>query len=284
MPFVTVQHDNQAPFRIFWTAEGTGPPLLLVRGLGRSHRFFAPIVAHLTDRFTVIRFDNRGAGQSDTPSGLYTTEQMAADCEAVMDAAGVGSAWILGMSMGGMIALELALMSPERVRGLVLGSVNPYGKRSTSCGIWPQLLLFISAFSPKKTARKIQAWVTLSDAFLKETGKDKADAMMDQWDQWAAMEPFRIKGLLAHTAAIFSHNSGDRLEQLNAPTLLMAGELDRLVPPANSRMMSEVIRDAELHIMPSCGHNIETERPEDMIALVRRFISEHEAAKVATPS
>ena len=282
MPFVTVQHDSADPFRIFWTAEGSGPPLLLVRGLGRSHRFFAPIVPHLTDRFTVIRFDNRGAGQSDTPGGLYTTEQMAADCAAVLDAAGVDSAWVLGMSMGGMIALELALMSPARVRGLVLGSVNPYGKRSTSCGIWPQLLLFISAFSPKKTARQLQAWVTLSDAFLKDAGKERADAMMDQWDQWAAMEPFRLKGLLAHTAAIFTHNSGDRLEQIAVPTLLMTGALDRLVPPANSQMMSEVIADAELHILADCGHNIETERPEEMIALVRRFITERETAEVAS--
>lgn len=282
MPRITVTHPGEAPFQMFWTKEGSGPPLLLVRGLGRSHRFFAPIVPHLSKHFTVIRFDNRGSGQSDTPDGMYTTEQMAADCVAVLDAAGVDSAWVLGMSMGGMIALDLALSHPGRVRGLILGSVIPYGKRAIPCPIWPQFLLFVSAFSPKKTARKLQAWVTLSDTFLKETSQEQADAMMDQWDQWAAMEPFRIKGLLSHTAAIYSHNSGDRLEELTVPALLMTGELDRLVPPANSIMMSKTIPDAELHIMERCGHNIETERPAEMIDLVCDFISRREATLSAS--
>ena len=282
MPFLTVEHSGEHPFRLFWTAEGSGPPLLLVRGLGRSHRFFEPIVPHLAGRFTVIRFDNRGSGQTDTPPGMYTTQQMAADCVAVLDAAGVGSAWVLGMSMGGMIALDMALEHPDRVRGLILGSVIPYGKRATPCPIWPQFLLTVSAFSPKKTARKIQAWVTLSDPFLKETGQEQADAMMDQWDEWATMEPFRIKGLIAHTAAIFHHNSGDRLESVTVPALLMTGELDRLVPPANSIMMSKIIPDAELNILSRCGHNIETEQPAEMIALVVDFISRREATLAAS--
>ena len=280
MPSTTVETPGEEPVRLFWTAEGSGPPLLLVRGLGRSHRFFEPIVPHLADRFTVIRFDNRGCGQSDTPTTAYTTQKMAADCVAVLDAAGVESAWVLGMSMGGMIALDMALDHPDRVRGLILGSVIPYGRRATPCPLWPQFLLAVSAFAPKKTARQIQAWVTLSDVYLKATDSAEADAMMDQWDAWARMEPFRLRGLLGHTGAIFRHNSGDRLEQVAAPTLLMTGALDRLVPPANSRMMAEVIPDAELHILEQCGHNIETERPEEMIHLVRDFISRREALRL----
>jgi 3-oxoadipate enol-lactonase len=287
MPFVTVQHDNEhfrdpEPVRLFWTSEGSGPPLLLVRGLARSHRFFAPIMPYLVEHFTVIRFDNRGSGQSDTPPGRYTTGQMAADCVAILDAAGADSAWVLGMSMGGMIALDMALAHPQRVRGLILGSVNPQGRRAIPSTFTSQILLTISAFAPRKTARRIQAWVTLSDSFLKRRGAEEVSAMMDLWDSWAGMEPFRIKGLLSHTAAIFSHNSGDRLEEIAVPALLMTGELDRLVPPGNSEIMARYIPDAELHIIPDCGHNIETERPEEMIARVTAFITDRESRLAAS--
>ena len=279
MPTVTVNHPGEAPFSLFWTEEGSGPPLVLVRGLGRSHRFFAPLMPHLTPHFRVIRFDNRGAGQSDCPPGLYTTRQMARDVLAVMDAAGLDDAWVLGMSMGGMIALDMAIQAPSRVRGLVLGSVTPNGRMCKRCDIWPQVLLTVSAFMPKQRARKIQAHVTLSDEF-----RDQADAIMDQWDAWAATEPFKLQGLLAHTAAIWTHNSGDYIEQVTCPTLLFAGAQDRLVPCENSRRMDRALPDSELLLYDDTGHNMETERPERMSAAIVDFVSRRSAAPRAVPA
>ena len=279
MAKVTVSHPGEAPFSLFWTEEGSGPPLILVRGLARSHRFFEPVMPFLTKHFRVIRFDNRGAGQSDTPPGLYTTRQMARDVFAVMDAAGVPSAWVFGMSMGGMIALDMALQQPERVTGLVLGSVTANGQDRAPCGIWPQFLLFVSAFLPKKPARKIQAQVTLSEDFL-----DKADEIMDQWDAWQKQEPFSLRGLLAHTAAIWTHHSGDQLDQIRCPTLLFAGTQDKLVPSENARRMHKAIAGSELLVYDDTGHNMETERPERMSAAITDFVARHGAAGVSVPA
>jgi 3-oxoadipate enol-lactonase len=273
MAKVTVSHPGETPFDLFWTEAGAGPPLILVRGLGRSHRFFEPLMPGLVEHFRVIRFDNRGAGQSDCPPGLYTTRQMARDVLAVMDAAEVPSAWVLGMSMGGMVALDLALQAPQRVTGLVLGSVTPNGRGSKACPFWPQFLLTVSAFMPKQIARRIQAHVTLSDDFL-----DQADAIMDQWDDWAKLEPFRLHGLLAHSAAIWTHCSGDDLEQVTCPTLVFAGAQDRLVPCDNARRMHARLPDSELLLYDDTGHNMETERPERMAAAITDFVRRQTAA------
>ena len=152
---------------IYWTAIGRGPPIVLVRGLARSHRYFEPIVPYLARYFRVILFDNRGSGRSDRPAGPYSSDQMADDVVAVMDAAGARSAWILGMSLGGMIALDTARRHPRRVSGLVLGSCTARGRGyPTRVPLWPKLLLAISALLPRSMGRRVQAFMTLSDAFM----------------------------------------------------------------------------------------------------------------------
>lgn len=254
---------------LYWTTIGSGPPLVLIRGLARSHRYFEPIVPLLARRFQVILFDNRGAGRSESPPGPYTSAQMADDVASVLDAAGVQSAWLLGMSLGGMIALDVVQRHPERVRGLVLGSVTAHGRGVPErVPLWPKLLLAVSAILPKALARRIQAHVTLSDAFV-----DQAEATMDRWDEIAADEPFSIRALLAHLAAIRSHDSVPFLPAVDVPTLVMAGRDDRLVPWRNSVFLAERIPAAELVIVDDCGHNIETEQPQLMARRVTEFVA-----------
>ena len=264
MPYARSRDCN-----LYWTTIGSGPPLVLIRGLARSHRYFEPIVPLLARRFQVLLFDNRGAGRSDTPPGPYTSAQMADDVVAVLDAAGVQSAWLLGMSLGGMIALDVVQRHPERVRGLVLGSVTARGRGIPErVPLWPKLLLAVSAILPKLLARKVQAWVTLSDAFV-----DQAEAVMDRWDAIAADEPFSIRALLAHLAAIRSHDSVPFLPSVDVPTLVMAGRDDRLVPWRNSVYLADRIPHAELVVVDDCGHNIETEQPRLMARRVTEFVA-----------
>ncbi len=249
---------------IYWTAIGRGPPIVLVRGLARSHRYFEPIVPYLARYFRVILFDNRGSGRSDRPAGPYSSDQMADDVVAVMDAAGARSAWILGMSLGGMIALDTARRHPRRVSGLVLGSCTARGRGyPTRVPLWPKLLLAISALLPRSMGRRVQAFVTLSDAF------------MDRWDLLAAEDAPRIRDLLAHLGAIRSHDSVPYLAQITAPTLVMAGRDDRLVPPDNSRYLASEMPNAELEIVADCGHNIETEQLGWMARRVLVFVDTH---------
>jgi len=265
MPFTTTDDG----VKLFWTEEGPsdGPPILLVRGLGRSHRYFAPIVHPLTSRgFRVLMFDNRGAGQSDTPPGLYTAERMGRDVLAVLDSAGVQQAVLLGMSLGGMIALESALLAPERVCGLVLGSCTARGRGSVRVPVWPQWLLFVSAFLPKRLARKVQAYVTVSDSF-----RGQAEDTFDRWDRFAAMEPFTHHGLVAHLAAIRSHDSVAWAPSVRCPALIFAGRQDRLVPWRNALVLEQLLPSAQAVVWDDVGHNMETEQPERMAAAIEAW-------------
>ena len=255
--------------RLYWTSEGPedGPAIVLVRGLGRSHRYFEPIVSPLVNRgFRVLRFDNRGAGQSDTPRGPYRAERMGRDVLCVLDAAGLDRAVVLGMSLGGMIALEAARLAPSRVHGLVLGSVTPRGRGSVRLPLWPQFCLFVSAVLPKVLARRIQAFVTISDGF-----RMHADALFDRWDGYAAKEPFTFRGLLSHLAAIRSHDSVDWAPRVHCPTLVLAGRQDRLVPWRNAIVLEELMPDAQAVVWDDVGHNMETEQPQRMAATIERW-------------
>src|ERR1700729_3324124 len=116
MPFA----DNQGT-TIYWDEQGTGAPILLIMGLGYPSAMWHRTRPALSDFYRTIALDNRGAGQSDVPAGPYSIALMASDAAAVLDAAGVPSAHVFGVSMGGMIAQEFALQYPKRVRSLVLG-------------------------------------------------------------------------------------------------------------------------------------------------------------------
>src|SRR4051794_4558328 len=118
------------PVRIAWEATGSGPPLLLVHGLGYGRWGWEPIVERLAGRFEVVTVDNRGIGGSDAPPGPYRTRVMAEDLVKVLDDAGLDRVSVVGTSLGGMIAQELALRHPERVDRLVLAATIPGGART----------------------------------------------------------------------------------------------------------------------------------------------------------
>ena len=122
--------------KIFWTEQGAGFPLLLISGLGAPHRSWRRIAPLLAEKFRIITFDNRGTGATEFPANEpFTIPLMASDAKAVLDAADVESAHILGMSMGGMIAQEFALNYPEMTRSLILTVTNCGGRESVSAKI-----------------------------------------------------------------------------------------------------------------------------------------------------
>jgi len=122
MPFV----ENQGA-KIYWDDQGQGPPVLLIMGLGYTSCMWHRVRPVLAQRYRTLAFDNRGVGLSEVPPGPYSIVTMAADAAAVLDAAGVASAHVFGISMGGMIAQEFALQFPARTRSLILGCTSPGG-------------------------------------------------------------------------------------------------------------------------------------------------------------
>jgi pimeloyl-ACP methyl ester carboxylesterase len=121
---------RNGPVVLAYDVRGRGSPLVMIQGMGVGRWGWEPVAARLARRFQVITIDNRGIGASDTPPGHYSTRMMADDVLAVLDAAGIQRASLIGTSLGGMIAQELALAHPERVDKLVLVATIPGGLRS----------------------------------------------------------------------------------------------------------------------------------------------------------
>jgi 3-oxoadipate enol-lactonase len=240
--------------RIWWEECGSGDPLLLIMGLGATHDWWHRTVPVVSRRFRTILFDNRGAGRSDLPPGPYTMAQMAADAAAVLDAARAPGAHIFGMSMGGMIAQEFALQYPERVRRLVLGC--------TACG-GP---LAVRA-DPEATSLLMNHSQLTVDEAIAQCVPIVYDASTprERIEEDIAIRRRTYPDPAAYAAqlqAIRSWQSYDRLPRIAAPTLVIHGESDRLVPPANGRLVAGRIPGAHLVILPRASHTFFTDQPD----------------------
>src|SRR6201984_2565149 len=147
MPFV----ENQGA-KLYWDEQGSGEPLLLIMGLSFPSYMWHRSRPVLASRYHSIAFDNRGIGQSDVPGGVYSISLMASDAAAVLDAAGVETAHIFGVSMGGMIAQEFALQYPERVRSLILGCTAAGGPHAVQAEKKVNDVLMARGLTPEEAA------------------------------------------------------------------------------------------------------------------------------------
>ena len=247
---------------------GEGPPLCLIIGY-RLHGAAWPdaFVENLARCFSVLTFDNRGTGLSEKPAYGYSLDIMAADVAGLLDSLGWASAHVLGFSMGGAIAQELAIRNPERVARLVLFATFPGGLFGIPA--WPVLrrLFGIEGLSPEEAAR--QVWpVTYSAAYL-ATQPDAVEAQMRREIAY----PTPDHAARGQGAAIRAFSSALRLSQIRAETLVATGTEDALVPPGNSRILASRIPIARLALLPGLGHRAIWEAPEQTADLVGDFLA-----------
>src|SRR3954469_7001087 len=233
MPYVT----RDAGVKLYWEEHGGGDPLLLIMGLGATLEWWHHILPLLSSKFRTIVYDNRGVGRSDIPPGPYSIPMMADDAAAVLDAAGVAAARVFGASMGGMIAQELALNHPERVRSLVLGC--------TACGgthVVPAAREVGGGAAARRTMTREQAmWLMAPYIFDAATPRERVAE--DIAVRLAATVSH--DGYFAQLAGIRAWSgTHDRLAGLTAPTLVIHGETDQLVPAANGRILASAIPGA----------------------------------------
>jgi pimeloyl-ACP methyl ester carboxylesterase len=243
---------------------GHGEPLLLIMGLGADASAWDPHVAEWSKGFRCIAVDNRGAGRSPAPPGPYTTEAMADDYARLLRDRGVEGVRVVGISMGGAIAQELALRHPELVSKLVLvatwARLTPYAQE-----VFAHLARVRAAVPPGVFTQTLQLWIWSAgwyDAHLDElrAEREAADGAMSQ----AAFE--------AQAAACISHDTVDRLAGIRVPTLVTAGEGDIFVPTAVSRALAERIPRAELEIFRGWAHTHHWEDLDRFNALVREWL------------
>jgi 3-oxoadipate enol-lactonase len=238
------------------------PPLLLIMGMGMPASAWIGLPARLASKFRVIVFDNRGTGRSTMGRGSFRIRRLADDAVRVLDAAGVGRADVFGISMGGMIAQELVLRHPQRVRGLVLGATFSSHRRSHK----PQLSVAVDLFLAILMRRRLKpkARLLVSDQFL--------EAFPSAFATWFAhTTPARARTIRKQMVAVVRHDTDSRLRSIRAPTLVLSGDRDRLVPVENSRRLAQAIPGARLVEFPGAGHAFPFEREEETL----RLLTEH---------
>jgi 3-oxoadipate enol-lactonase len=253
--------------KIYWDEAGEGEPVLLIMGLGSSSAMWHRIRPVLATQYRTIAFDNRGIGQSDVPAGPYSIREMAADAVAVLDAANVPSAHVFGLSMGGMIAQELALQYPERVRSLILACTSPGGKNAVRAD--PEAQSVVTSFTSTSPEAGTEAFVPLLHAAGTPRARIDEDlALRRKWYPSAV-------GYRGQLQAIRSWEAFSRLPQIRVPTLVIHGDCDRLIPTRNGEILAERIPGARLVLLPQAGHVFLTDQPEQSQTEIIGFLSQH---------
>jgi 3-oxoadipate enol-lactonase len=270
MPFV----ENLGA-RIHWDEEGSGAPLLLIMGLGwASHAWYRsrPI---LSGKYRTIALDNRGVGWSEAPAGPYSIAQMASDAAAVLNAARVNTAHIFGVSMGGMIAQEFALQYPNKVRSLILGCTAAGGPQAVRAEQEALQVLMTRGQDPDAFARAISRFIY--DAGTSPERIEEDTALRRKWYPPA-------EAYFAQLQAIMAWEAYSRLAQIFAPTLVVHGENDRLVPPENARLIAARIPGAKLVLIPAASHIFTTDQPDLAHAAILDFLGAQATRKRVRPA
>ncbi|HWE52559.1 MAG TPA: alpha/beta fold hydrolase [Bryobacteraceae bacterium] len=251
--------------RIYWEESGAGEPLLLIMGLGYSHEMWFRTRPVVSARYRTIVFDNRGVGKSDVPQGAYPIAQMAADAAAVMDAAGVQRAHVLGISMGGMIAQEFAINYPERVNRLVLGCTACGGPKSI-----PAAQKVLDILMARATMTPDEGTVAMvPHIYDATTPREKIDE-----DLIIRRRTYpEVAGYVGQVQGIMAWSSFDRLSQIKAPTLVIHGETDELVPPGNAGILAGNIAGSRLVMLPHASHIFPTDQTETSHREILSFLS-----------
>jgi pimeloyl-ACP methyl ester carboxylesterase len=261
--------------RIYWDEQGHGAPILLIMGLGYPSYMWHRTRPVLMTRYQTIAFDNRGVGRSNVPPGPYSIAVMASDAAAVLDAAGVESAYVFGVSMGGMIAQEFALQQPKRVRSLILGCTAAGGPTAVRAERdATQMLMARATMSPEQVAEAAVPFIY--DAATPREKIDEDLAIRRPWLPSPEAYAAQLQGILAWEAY-------SRLPGINMPTLLIHGESDRLVPPGNARLIAEHIPGAKLVMIPHAGHIFLTDQTEVAHRLILEFLDQQTSSADARP-
>jgi pimeloyl-ACP methyl ester carboxylesterase len=213
----------------------------------------------MQDDFRVIRFDNRGVGQSDVPPAGYSIADMADDAVAVLDAAGVERAHVYGASMGGGIVQEMALRHPERVASLVLACTAAPPKREGG----PPKLPRIARILPIQLLIRLRASRNYGADVPQEAIKADRDILLSS--------SITKRGLLGQVGAVAAYDSKDRVGQITVPTLVIHGDQDKTVPIERGRELAAWIPGARLEVIEGARHNFITSIDCPANRLVKEF-------------
>jgi 3-oxoadipate enol-lactonase len=255
--------------RMYYDIRGVGrEPVLFISGLGADHRVWDALVPKFAERYRCLLFDNRGVGRTEKPKGRYTTELLARDVSALLETIHIPRAHVIGISMGGAIAQELAITHPENVGSLILVSTwakaDAFRRELGQCRLraakacnrstfWREHLLWCFTHDFYET---YSGTVTAARAFLAKT-----------------VQP--SYALARQMEAVINHDALSRLHRIQAATLIVAGDEDISTPVRFARALQGKIKGAKLTIVKGAAHSLTTEQPDRFVEIALRFLAAH---------
>ncbi len=246
---------NANGVQLYYEIHGRGPHLILIEGLGVATWLWEKQVPDFSNHFTTVVYDNRGAGESDKPPGPYSISMMADDLAALMDSLKIAKAHILGASMGGFIAQDFALRYPHKVDKLVLVCTSAGGPDHVPMSQEALAMFFYNEGSPRDIVRKKLA-LAYSESFMQNS------EMVEHLIDLRLNNPQPPHAYLAQIAAGAAFNLSEQVQNISAPTLILAAENDLLVPVANAHNLVKKISKSQLKIYEGLGHQFFVERPQ----------------------
>jgi 3-oxoadipate enol-lactonase len=256
---------------LFYTIQGDSANelLLLIAGFNSDSSTWAAMMPSLVKQYQVLRFDNRGVGQSSAPDSPYSIKQMAADAAALLDYLSISKVHIAGHSMGGQIAQELALAYPEKIQSLILLSslAKTDEKFYSLIELFGELTQKLEGMLYQKV---LLPWL-FTDAFYSTPGA------MEQLIQMIENQPFppTPSGLYHQCRAILASDTSDRLKDIHCPTLVVVGNQDIMTPIKFSEQLTQGIPNAELVILERGGHAFVLESADAVVKVMLDFLAKH---------
>jgi len=255
--------------KMYYEVYGEGEPLLLIMGLGSDLTGWIFQTPELSQKYRVVAFDNRGAGRTDAPDVPYTIRMMADDTVGLMDVLGIDKAHVLGISMGGYIAQEMAIKYPRRARSLILvtTSAGPYLLETHIVTAWVEAAL---KGVSQKTFFQLMLPFIFTDKFFEDS--DMVQMAVDMIAARSSATPDHA--LVRQLMACLEHDARGRLSQITVPTLVVAGQDDILVPFTLSQELAAGIPDARLVVLEGGGHGFNTDNPDRFNQAVLEFLAQ----------
>lgn len=257
MPYLSVDD-----IRLYYEEGGDGDPLLFLHGLGSSTRDWFAQVPHFADDYRVIRLDLRGHGRSERPRGPYHMAQFSRDVAVCLRHLDVGPAHVVGLSMGGMVAFQLAADTPDLIRSLVIVNSVADARLHT----WHDVWFYLSRrFVVRMLGMRRVGRIIAHRLFVKS---DQEELRREFIKRWAANDR---RAYLWSIDAIMGWSVEHRLSDITAPTLVVSSE-DDYTPVSTHRRIATQLPNAVHRIVPDARHALPVEKPEVFNVLVETFL------------
>jgi pimeloyl-ACP methyl ester carboxylesterase len=253
---------------LHYQVEGSGPPLLLISGLGQNSSAWAPIVPMLRDAFSCITFDNRGIGRSGIPPGPYTIDQMANDTAALIEHLEIGPVTAVGWSLGGSVLQSMLIRHRDQLARAVLLSAFPSYTELQHQWLDCRIALQRSGVDPLTQALSGIAWV-FTPRWLSNHAAAVAMARLALKDP----HPTSIEGFEAQAHGLRRYDSRPGLPTVSTPTLVLVGAEDILTPVEQSVEIARLVPGARLQVLPRGGHGMVLEYTSDTVRAIIAFMN-----------